>query len=93
MDVRVLITQILERYRVRVFAPGPPCRIWVKDYDSKAHCLAELAYVGLATPSEIDDALQAGINTSIAALAIRAHVEPSVLNATGFVEQVNSYVN
>ncbi|MBB5059900.1 hypothetical protein HDF16_004629 [Granulicella aggregans] len=42
-ECRLLITQTGEGYGVCVLAPESPSRRWIKVYESKAHCLTELA--------------------------------------------------
>ena len=59
MDVTLLIVRADDGYRVRVIVPGPPMRSWLKVYESKSLCLAELRYLGFLMP---EDALEATAN-------------------------------
>lgn len=93
MDARLLISQTLTGCRVMVLIPGPPCRSWNKTYDSKDRCLTELAYVELAPPSEVAEALEMDLGGEVAAIVMRSNVDPAVLRAAGFVEDVPEYVN
>jgi hypothetical protein len=93
MEARLFISQTLDGYRVMVLVPGPPCRSWNKVYESKAHCLTEIAYVELAPPGEVAEAMETELGGEIAAIMIRSDVEPMVLRAAGFVEDVKEYVN
>ncbi|MBB5056056.1 hypothetical protein HDF16_000725 [Granulicella aggregans] len=93
MNVRLLITQTHEGYKVCVLAPESPSRSWFKVYESKAHCLTELAYVEIASPGEIAEALNTDLDGNIAMLVLHSDVEPSVLRAAGFTEQILEYVN
>ena len=93
MDARLFISQTLTGYRVMVLVPGPPCRSWNKVYDSKAHCLTELAYVELAPQGEVAEAMEMELSGEIAAIVMRSDVDPAVLRAAGFVEEHPEYVN
>jgi len=93
MDVRVLISQSLEGFRVCVLAPGPPCRSWLKVYDSKEESFDELEDFELAPPDEIAEARESDFDKRFAMMVIRSEVEPAALDEAGFIEQVKATVN
>lgn len=93
MNVRLLISESQEGYKVCVLAPELPSRSWIKEYETKADCLTELAYVEIAPPGEIAEALNTDLEDSIAMLVLESDVDPAVLRAAGFTEKVLEYVN
>lgn len=93
MNVRVLIVLADEGYRVRILAPGPPVRSWLKVYASKLLCMTELRCVKLLTPAESEEALEDDFDSTGGMLVFQANVDIEILRAAGFVEQKKSFVN
>lgn len=88
MDVQVIIvTRRDASYRVSVFAPGTPSRLWTMVYRSNQMCLTELGCVGLLSPIEVAKAHASDLDEMDALLVIRTETEPEVLKVAGFVEQ------
>lgn len=93
MNLRLLISQTHEGYRVCALTPKSPSRSWTKVYESKAQCLTELAYVEIAPLSEIAETLATNLDGNIAMLVLETDVDVAVLRAAGFVEKALEYVN
>lgn len=93
MEVRLLISQTLHGCRASVLEWGPPWKSWVKFYDSKAHCLTELAYTELAPANEVAEALDTEFDETTGILLLHSNIDPAILRAAGFVEMAKTYVN
>lgn len=93
MDVRVLIVLADAGYRVRILAPDPPVRSWLKIYNSKPVCMTELRCMNLITPSESAEALDDDFDNTGGMLVFQTNTSIEVLRAGGFIEQKNEYVN
>lgn len=93
MDVRVLIVLADAGYRVRVLAPDPPVRSWLKIYESKPLCMTELRCLNLITPSEAEEALDDDFDNTGAMLVFQTDTNVEVLRAADFVEQKEDRAN
>lgn len=93
MDVRVLVVLGDEGYRVRILAPKPPVRNWLKIYESKLLCMIELRCLKLLTPTESEEALDDNFDHTGAMLVFETDTEVEILRAAGFVEQKRERVN
>jgi hypothetical protein len=87
IDVRVLIIRSIDGYRVRVLAPGPPARSWLKVYVSKLSCMSELEWARLAATGESNELLQSDFDVRGTMLVIHTKADSDMLTMLGFVEQ------
>jgi hypothetical protein len=87
IDVRVLIIRSFDGYRVRVLAPAPPTRSWLKVYPSKVLCLTELESAKLAATGESNELLNSDFDTKGTMLVIHTKTDSDLLTTLGFVEQ------
>jgi hypothetical protein len=87
IDVRVLIIRSFYGYGVRILAPAPPTRSWLKVYPSKVSCLTELENAKLAATGESNELLHSDFDTRGAMLVIHTKTDSDLLTKLGFVEQ------
>jgi hypothetical protein len=92
IDVRVLIIPSIGGYRVRVLAPGPPARSWLKVYVSKLSCMSELECARLAA-GESNELLQSDFDVRGTMLVIHTKADSNMLSTLGFVEQNHDHIN
>lgn len=93
IDVRVLIIQPFDGYRVRILAPGPPKRSWLKVYGSKLSCVSELECAKLAATGESNEVLQSDFDISGTMLIIHTKADFDMLRVLGFIEIKQAHIN
>jgi hypothetical protein len=89
MDVRVIITcRPDESCRVSVVSsPKVRGHVWLKKFESKHICLAELRTLGLLTAVEVAEVQASDFDKRAGMLVFHAIAEPEALIAAQFVEQ------
>src|SRR5882757_4387968 len=87
MYARLIISRDYKTYKVRVIAPGPPRRIWLKVYQSKSLCVSELKEVGLISPAYAEEIRVDGVDLRDGLFVLEVDTEAEFLKAQGFAEQ------
>jgi hypothetical protein len=87
MYARLIISRDYKTYKVRVVAPGPPRRIWLSVYQSKALCVSGLKEVGLITPVYAEEIMIDGFDLRDGLFVLEVDTEVDFLEAQDFAEQ------
>lgn len=84
MDVRVLVTQAVEGFRVSVIAPGPPVESWLQVFPDKILCVIGLEKAGLLSPEDAADTLDDPFDEEYSMLVVHTEADIPTILAAGF---------